>query len=345
MYFVGTHHNIFSQQTMPVHTKTFFSLADLRHHVIEFDRKQRLVPSVKEIACLRQKLERLKRTSTFLSIHRQRELEQKIIQLGKPPIRIPIEQLCQCLVDPSNDLTQKQIIYNKIFNKSTSPSVLTKGCNKCNVDFILDYTASTMTCPTCGEMQQMLRRFIPNSLGEEIEKTQEYNRVPLFAKFLNQYVHHDIEIPDDVLECILRAMFTSHSFHREKCRPSQIVAILRASSLHKYVPYAVMITRILNREDGATFLTRDEVNMLIERFKELLGVFSGTKGCKFLNYDFISHQMLLMEGKTEKAKLFTCHKTNDVRARSIARLKNMCEELNKSPRMFRWFVPQYHYGC
>jgi len=185
----------------------------------------------------------------------------------------------------------------------------------------------------------MLLKNAPTALGEEIEKNPEYNRVPLYTKFLRQYLRHDIEIDPKILNLLLKELFLTHSFHNTKCKPNVLVVILRKAGEHKWIPYAVTISRLLNRKNDSLFLEEEDITRLVDKFTEILTVFKQAHGCKFLNYDFITHQMLLMDGRRELASLFPCHKTPEVFFRSMKRLTTLCTTLKTIDTKFQWRVP------
>lgn len=322
-----------------------YSLQDLKHHALEFERKQNAYQTDdNKIKSVAQRLLALKKRRRFQDIHDIRVLEEKLTFLRTRPPRIPIETLCLPLIATQKHKHRaQQIIFNRLFKKEQRSKK--KGTQnqvyhcQCGADRLANFTTGTLACSTCGHVQQMLLKNAPTTLGEEIEKNPEYNRVPLYTKFLRQYLRHDIEIDPQILNMLLKELFLTHSFHNSKCKPNILVVILRKAGKHKWIPYVVTISRLLNRENDNLFLDEHHITRLVDRFREILTVFKQAHGCKFLNYDFITHQMLLMDGHQDLASLFSCHKTPEVFSRSMKRLRSLCLTLQKVSTNFDWNVP------
>lgn len=322
-----------------------YTLQALKHHALEFDRKQNEYKiNQDKINKVSQKLRALKKRRRFQDIHDIKVLEEKLQLLNTKPSRVPIENLCIPLIaSEKHKRHTQQIIFNRLFKKESQsnkkPIQNRVYYCQCGAKRLANFTTGTLACSTCGHVQQMLQKNAPTALGEEIEKSPEYNRVPLYTKFLRQYLRHDIEIDPKILNLLLKELFLTHSFHNTKCKPNVLVVILRKAGEHKWIPYVVTISRLLNRENDSLFLNEQDIVRLVDRFTEILTVFKQAHGCKFLNYDFITHQMLLMDGRRELATLFPCHKTPEVFFRSMKRLTTLCDTLSSKNTKFEWKVP------
>ena len=276
-------------------------------------------------------------------IHNIRDLEKKLLSLDTPPVRLPISDLCGSLVPQRPEFKEEQnIIYRKLFGSPVTTQLATDTtaqCTQCQCSYVYNQISAQRVCPSCGITTKTYQYLTDLEYIDELTRRQEYKRVPLYRRFLVLYNTDIPDIPRHVYEVILDHLFKNHTFRRSKCRPTPIIAILRKEKLTDYIPYALKMSRTLNSEPSNMYLPHDKIERLIQRFSEIMQVFDDTKKEKFLNYEFLTHQMLLMDRLTNYAQLFKCHKTECVYRRSMRRLETICTKLASIETIFEWFIP------
>jgi len=261
---------------------------------------------------------------------------------------LPYGQISSTLIPVQQNAAMEQsIIYSSVFGTNYKPRLLDRSmCLICSTKYIVNTMAAQTYCPSCGVTFSMYEDTLDNQhtrgkIGTTVETSQRqiYRRPPLYKKFIQQYNEHMPEIPVSIYDTILRELFKTHTFDSSKCRPTPIIAILRKHKYTQWIPYALKISRILNNERSDLYLKEDTIMRLMERFNEIIAFTKEDKKEKFLNYEFLTHQMLLMDDKVDNAWLFKCHKTEGVYERSMSRLKRLISLLEQRDTVFEWFVP------
>jgi hypothetical protein len=318
---------------------------DLKFHLIQVS-NQTTEPDNTYID-IKQQIATLTALNSIEHIHMIRALEESLHKQTTHTTVVPYDRLCRSLFPLKPDVyTDQNIIYASLFNVSSkhSEQINDVTCRTCKVKYITNKRESEKYCPHCGYTLRVFDDSVETQQNDELTRRQDYKRLPLYNRFIQQYNTDIPVVPNKVYDIILRELFRVHSFSRTKCRPTPVMTILRKHNLCYWLPYTLKICRILNADRQDVYLPDEVIAQLVYRFEELILIFEDMKKEKFLNYEFLTHQMLLMDGHTDHATLFKCHKTATVYIRSMSRLKTLCEVLQYKETKYVWFTPPQIYN-
>lgn len=321
-----------------------YSLGELRDQLLA--RQTVHAEKKPNLVVLKRELSDLTKNTSRENIHNIMDKKREISRSRVEERKTPYDAMVACLVPRANStaLHHKQnIIYKMIFNESSLRLVTCDSdrvCPSCDKVYVVSQRRAVQSCPGCGHTTRRYESIQENQFLDELHVKQVYKRIPLYRRFLLQYNTDEPDIPAEVYDVILKGLFQCHVFTRAKCKPTPITHILRKHKLSKWIPYALKISRTLNSEDPIEYLPDNVIDTLLSRFEEIVNVFEvGAKG-KFLNYEFLTHMMLLMDGKTQYTPMFGCHKTANVYTRSMGRLQQLCAKLKELPTTkHSWDLP------
>ena len=130
-------------------------------------------------------------------------------------------------------------------------------------------------CPKCGTSEHLLycnSDFIQN---EEV-KNNQYERGPLYHKYLMQFHEDAPDPPTEVINIVYRHLSKVHIMLSSKVKPTPISQILRQEGLQKWTSMAVRIAKTINREPIVKLSTA-LIDRLVLRFNKITQAFSMTK--------------------------------------------------------------------
>ena len=249
-----------------------------------------------------------------------------------------------------NDLetSQRQVIYNKIVQCQYAPVYLSHAhCHLCKTGLQRNLSRSVRVCPTCQMTTQTMKDSIIPIPQLRSKRTIVYNRCSLYRKYIMQFHANAPAIPRHLLDILHQKLFNVHILTSAKCRPTPIANILRQTQNTQWVSHAVRISRLMNKCRPILF-TQSIIDRLVQRC-EIINEYNATQlpeDCKskFLNFDFITKQFLLMDEHKSLAVLFTAHKTKKVLERAENRLRCLCDTLNATNTFqMPWFVTYTSY--
>lgn len=290
-------------------------------------------------------INRLKEMNDRMNLHNIRDMEGELCTLRTPSSDLPLKQMCQSILPIAEKVQREQeIIFSSMFGsvlkQRRSPNDNYKCARGCNIKNVINTCVAEMYCPGCGNTSSIYENDNEHHFQtDELYRKQIYRRKPLYQRFLQQYNQTVPDIPQNIYDIILKDLFKTHVFSSTKCRPTPIIAILRKHKQVQWIPYALKISRILNNDRRDVYLPDTVIDRLLERFSEIVTLTNEDKKEKFLNYEFLTHQMLLMDNKPHHAALFKCHKTEGVYERSMSRLHILVAQLELCDTTFEWFVP------
>jgi hypothetical protein len=240
--------------------------------------------------------------------------------------------------DETSIITRSLLNLPPTFDHNISKESYT--CSECNKLLIVDNIESTSICRSCGLTFANIDFLEPEGIRIK-KKDIEYERAPLYSKYLQQFSSFVMgQVPQEILETIFNQLYASHLLNRQRIKPTPIISMLKTNKLNDYVPFAYKISKIMNREE-MVYLSDEIIQKLNRRFVVLTSLFKNTvqETGKFLSFEFLTRQFLLMEGEKSLANNFSIHKTKQVLLRAEQRLEKYCKLLNSPSQP--WFVTYY----
>lgn len=247
-------------------------------------------------------------------------------------------ELVQPLLKPPtvSNKEQRSIIHHNIFNHDNDvPSFVEKeSCEVCHTDFLVRPSDSMLICPKCGKSETVIY-YAPEYIDQTENKHNQYERGPLYRKYISQFHVDAPEIPLEVIRTIKKHMTKIHMLLPGKVKQTPVMDILRNENYRKWVPSAVRIARHINGEVEIKF-DQDLIDRLVYRFNKITSVFDAAKmqnRKKIMNFEFLTHQFLYMENRSDLAEWFSCLKTRKVLKQAEIRFKRCCMILQKTDEL------------
>ena len=226
---------------------------------------------------------------------------------------------------------QFRSIFLSIFRQQQSaPCFVDRDtCPKCNHQFQQFTRESQLICPNpkCGHHEQLL--YCAGDFIQFENKPSKYERGPLYRKYLMQFCDSVAPPPPAVIATIMRCLSKVHIMLPSKTKPTPITQILRQQGLQKWTHMAVRISRMIKGEH-IPLMSIDLIDRLVQRFNKITEAFALTKRTsrkKILNFEFLTKQFLLMEGRADLSSDYHLHKTRAVLGQAEERLENCCKVL------------------
>jgi hypothetical protein len=225
---------------------------------------------------------------------------------------------------------QKHTVFLNLFYKDKAiPCFIDRDvCQKCNTELLTLTQESMNMCPKCGTSEHLIyctSDFIQN---EEI-KNNQYERGPLYRKYLMQFHEEAPDPPEDVINIVYRHLSKVHIMLSSKVKPTPISQILREEGLQKWSAMSVRIAKIINREPIVK-LSTVLIDRLVVRFNKITHAFSLTKKKerkKIMNFEFLTKQFLIMEKRYDLSEWYSLHKTRAVLFSADNRLERCCKAM------------------
>lgn len=239
--------------------------------------------------------------------------------------------------DTQENRQQCHVLYLNLFHPDKSAPLFVERdiCPTCNTEYVMAATESKMICPSCGDTDNLVHS--NTEFVDEAEPTKpapEYERGPVYRKYLMQYHEDAPSPPPEVINIVYKHLSKVHIMLSTKVRPTPITQILREEKLQKWTPYAAVIAKHINNEHIVK-LSQDLIDRLVERFNKLLKYSMDRK--KSMNFEFLTRNFLSLEGRPEY-QYFACHKTRDVLNHADQRLRDYSKELETLDDLSNWRV-------
>ena len=275
------------------------------------------------------------------TIHQRRDnrrrLEQLRTELGElqsdRPFTEFVERLGPLLKNIDQSSQAKKVIFLNLFHEAkVSPCFIDKEtCKACRKEFLFNVRESMLVCPGCGAANTLI--YCKTDYNENVEQNKNpYERSPLYRKYLMQFHEDANPVPPDVINAVYKHLSKVHIMLTSKVKPTPIAQILREEGLQKWTPFAVRITKIINKEHIVA-LPQDLIDRLVERFDKISQAFTSCKAKerkKIMNFEFLTKQFLHMEQRHDLAEWFCCHKTRKVLQQADVRLLKCSRELDST---------------
>ena len=194
---------------------------------------------------------------------------------------------------------QKHTVFLNLFHKEKAiPCFIDRDlCTECGTELITLSQESMNICPNtdCGASEHLIyctSDFIQNTET----KNSQYERGPLYRKYLSQFHEHTLDPPKEVINVVYKHLSRVHMMLSTRVKPTPIAQILRQENLQKWAPMAFRIAKMINQEPIVK-LSTEMIDRLVAKFDKINSVFNQTK-CKTrkktMNFEYVTKQMLSM---------------------------------------------------
>lgn len=184
-----------------------------------------------------------------------------------------------------------------------------KKCKKCNIDKIIIYNDSIITCSKCGESDVIfIESDVPTNRENFTEKPKyPYKRIGHCIEKLNQFLcKGNINIPSSVYNIIKDELF-KHNMKMSDISIDFIEKMLHKHRLSSYYEYVYFIYCKMTNTKPQT-ITREQHELIIKIFCKAEELYEEKykpyNRHNFIKYTFILHKIFIMIGKEEIANHF-----------------------------------------
>lgn len=224
------------------------------------------------------------------------------------------------------------IMIDKEYACSKSRINPVRKCKKCGVDKIIIYSESIMSCPECGESEDI---FIESEVPSHRETFNEkpkypYRRIGHCIEKLNQFLcKGTANVPPEVFN-ILDEEVKKHGLDNERITIRFLERMLKNHKLSDYYENIMYIFSKMTNTPPQT-ITREEYELVLKMFMEADEMYEAKFKPKernnFLKYTFVLNKIFLTLGKKNHAKFFKLLKS-PVKMKEQERIwKRICNEL------------------
>jgi hypothetical protein len=257
------------------------------------------------------------------------------------------EQMMSIIKNPNDNNSklikkQKAAIFQNIFDKENAiPCYIDSDiCSICNKELIISFEESINICPYCAKINKIIFNqsdFIQN----EHNNGTTYKTKLFYKKYLLQFWEGTKNPPNKHIEKIWDKMSNTHFPIAEVIKPTPMCKTFKKCGLNKLVNFKFRVTKFITNEVIVKF-SLDLINILVERFVIIFDNFLIIKKTlshprkKTLNFELLTHNFLLMEGKYEMSKHFHLHKTRKALTEAIDMFDKCCDLITDSK--FNWKI-------
>lgn len=211
---------------------------------------------------------------------------------------------------------QRNALFVNLFHyENSAPSFLDQEtCHNCKGSLLISGSDSMAICSACGESNPFLH-CSADYMEHESSKVVEYERTPLYRRYLTQF-HKDAENPSyDILSVVYNELSTIHMMLSCKVKPTPVTQIMRKYSHHKWAHMAQRLCKFINSEK-IPMLSSELIDKLVCRFNKISDAFLETSKQqnrkKIMNFEYLTRNFLKMEGMQSDADCFGLHKSRSV---------------------------------
>lgn len=208
---------------------------------------------------------------------------------------------------------------------------MVKKCKNCNIDKIIIYDQSILSCPKCGESEDI---FIESEIPSHRETFNEkpkypYRRIGHCIEKLNQFLcKGTANVPIEVFT-VLDEEVKKHGLDKDMITIKFIERMLKKHKMSDYYENVMYIFSKMTNTPPQT-ITREEYELILKMFVDANEVYErkfkpGTRK-NFLKYTFTLNKIFLTLGKKEHAKYFKLLKS-PIKMKEQERIwKQICNE-------------------
>jgi hypothetical protein len=284
------------------------------------------------------------------NMNKKRKLKKPVRKRGTNVETVPTKTIMSFLINDEDDdksdeeLESKHckaslqeeylLIIDKEYACSKSKISMSKKCKNPNckgADKIIVYNESLMTCPKCGESEEIfIESEIPSSRETSVEKPKyPYKRIGHCIEKLNQFLcKGNINVPDEVFD-ILEEELYKLGFTKEQLSIDLLEKLLKKHRLSEHSGNAMYIYCQITKTPPPNVST-EEYNLALQRFTEADELYEKKYKPKgrnnFMKYTVALNGIFFSMGRRDIASQFKLLK-NDNKNRAQRKIWiNICAE-------------------
>lgn len=223
------------------------------------------------------------------------------------------------------------LMMDKEYACTKTKTSLIKKCKKCNIDMIIIYNESIMTCPKCGESDDIFIEDAPSHRETFTEKPKyPYRKIGHCIEKLNQFLcKNNANIPTHVFTT-LNEEIEKHSMKKEDVTVSFLEKMLKKHKLSDYYENIMYIYSKVTNTPPHT-ISREEYETVLKKFTEAENVYDNkyrpSNRDNFLKYTFVLNKIFLTIHRPDIAQHFKLLKSPIKMKEQEKVWKNMCLDL------------------
>ncbi len=184
-----------------------------------------------------------------------------------------------------------------------------KYCNECNIDKILEISASAYVCPCCGDSE-----IIIFDEDKQMKDYSPYRRLNHFREWLNQFqAKQSPDIPEQVFIDIVKEINKNRMTDLSKLNKKNVKIILKKLGYNIYYEHiAYIINKLSNLPPPK--ITRDMEKLFISMFfkiQEPWEMYKQIDRKNFLSYSYVLHKFCELLELDHLLEFFPLHKDSD----------------------------------
>jgi hypothetical protein len=263
------------------------------------------------------------------NLNRKRKLKKPVRKRNKKIEMTPIKGIMSILLGDNEEDNEQDnktckaslqnqylLMMDKEYACSKTKTSIAKKCKRCNLDTMIIYNESIITCPKCGESDDI---FIESDMPSQRETFAEkpkypYKKLGHCIEKLNQFLcKGTVNIPSEIF-IILNEEIEKHNMNKNEVTIKFLEAMLKK---HRLSEYYENIMYIFSKITGKPpqHISRDEYDLVLKMFGETEEVYEtkykpSTRN-NFLKYTFVLNKIFLTIGRPEIASHFKLLKSPD----------------------------------
>ncbi len=204
-----------------------------------------------------------------------------------------------------------------------------KRCRECGIDKVIMHAESIITCPKCGESEEIfIESDVPLHKEAFMEKPKyPYRKINHLIEKLNQFQSKETaNIPDFVFNT-LNDEIKKHGFNEEDISMEFLEKMLKKHRLSSYYEHNMYIFSKITKTPPP-IVTREETDIILKMFNQAEDTYEKKYKPKdrnnFLKYSFVLHKIFLTLHKPTHAKYFKLLKSGTKLKQQEKVWQNIC---------------------
>jgi hypothetical protein len=204
-----------------------------------------------------------------------------------------------------------------------------KRCKECGIDKVLVYAESIMTCPKCGESEDIfIESDVPLHKEAFTEKPKyPYKKINHLIEKLNQFQSKETANIPDFVFTVLDEEIKKHGFNDDDISMEFLEKMLKKHRLSSYYEHNMYIYSKITKTSPPA-VTREETDIILKMFNQAEDTYEKKYKPKgrnnFLKYSFVLHKIFLTLEKPTHANYFKLLKSGSKLKQQEKVWKNIC---------------------
>lgn len=224
------------------------------------------------------------------------------------------------------------IMMDKEYACSKARVNIIKECEKCKIDMIIVYSESIITCPQCGEFEEIfIESEVPSNRETFNEKPKyPYKRRGHCIEKLNQFLCKGIaNVPDNVFD-IMENEIKKYDLVKSDVTLRFVEKMLKKHGLSKYYEQSMYI---FNKLTGTKpkVISREQYELILRMFDQANELYEAkykpNDRENFMKYTFALNKIFLTIGLKKHAKYFKLLKGDDKTKKQEKIWKFICMDM------------------